>query len=78
MMRLSMLGVVVYGIVVAGCFGDSEPSGDAELSSEECARIGGRIVEGIGCAQEIPEDEMRALCENSGMRYEAEFNAGIE
>ena len=49
-----------------------------DLTSKECENLGGKIVEGMGCVQEIPEDEMRAMCENNGMVYSVEFNGCLE
>jgi len=35
-------------------------------------------MEGIGCAKEIPQNEMEEMCRNNGMKYSKEFNGCIE
>ena len=69
-------------LLTAGCSTDTDnelnPSAVGDLSSHECAKIGGHIIEGIGCAKDIPIEEMKKMCESNGMKYSLEFNGCIE
>ncbi|MES9814566.1 MAG: hypothetical protein ABW161_17320 [Candidatus Thiodiazotropha sp.] len=66
-------------LILIGCSGGSDPlSSLGELSMEECEKIGGSIIEGIGCVKDIPVNEMKAMCENNGMKYVEELNGCIE
>lgn len=79
-MRIKIVVLSICVLSMIGCSQDDKAisSSVEDLSREECSKIGGRIIEGIGCAQDIPKDEMRKMCENNGMKYSPDLNGCIE
>ena len=77
-MKTAVIVVCILGLI--GCSeGDTSTSiSSSDLSSKECKDIGGKLVDGMGCIKDIPESEMRKMCENNQMEYSIEFNGCIE
>ncbi len=79
-MKTNIVALYICVLLTTGCSEDNKSKSSAmgDLSSDECSKMGGRIIEGIGCAQEVPTEEMRKMCENSGMKYSIDLNGCIE
>ncbi|MEE9357629.1 hypothetical protein [Candidatus Vondammii sp. HM_W22] len=76
--NIAVLYICVF--LAAGCSEDNKSNSSeiGDLSSDECSSIGGRIIKGIGCAKDIPTEEMRKMCKNNGMKYSLDLNGCIE
>jgi len=74
----AILIVSFTGLIACSENDHSFSSSVGDLSKEECSKLGGRIVEDMGCIQDIPEGEMKRMCENNGMTYSSEFDGCIE
>jgi len=79
-MKQKVTILFVFALFLFGCSSEepSFSSSKGDLTIEECDKIGGNIMEGIGCAKEIPQNEMEEMCRNNGMKYSKEFNGCIE
>ena len=76
--KITILFVLAFFLFGCGSEKPSVSSSEGDLTIEECAKIGGKIMEDIGCAMEIPQNEMEEMCTNNKMKYSKEFNACIE